>query len=691
MLAAALLLAVPSGRTQPATTAPTTATPTDATPPSPRPRLPAAKPHAEVAPPPAPPRPGARLAPGQDMPPAELEAFVDGVVRQAMARDHVAGAAVAVVQHGQVLLKKGYGAASFAPYRPVDPDRTLFRLGGVSSAFTWILVLRQVEAGHMRLDAPVNLYLPDALRIHDQGYSRPVAVQDLMNHTAGFEDRALGQLVERDEGRVRPLAVYLRQERPRRVRAPGVAVSYSNYGVALAGEAVAEVSGKPFETLTEAEIIGPLGLAHTSFREPRVVAAGFPAPMTPALTAELSEGFHWSPTGYRRRGFEYWEQAGPAAAGSTSAGDMSRFMLALLGNGGVDGVSIYGQPSAIAFSTPQPTPAAGLPAWRHGLLETPLPGPFTGVGLGRATLSFRSNMVLVPELGLGVFVTANTDSAGDLASGLPSQLVQRFYAAPPGPIAQGAKALIAERKAFEGVYLNDRRAYGGLEGFVTRLLAIETVRVGDDGKLLVRGGDVGGVWSLDGAPERGWFASDEGPQRLVFDRKDGGRAGRFFAPTGALTFERVGILGQGVTLMWATTLALIASLATLGGVAMRTRREFRETSGQRRASLLQSSQAFLWLLATGLFAGWALNVRDPAQLMYDWPGWNLLLASTCALVASVMALANLVFIPVVWRGGGRRLDSWTAGRKTRFTLTALIFLGYAVLLGFWGALEPWTG
>ncbi|MGA0599889.1 serine hydrolase domain-containing protein [Caulobacter sp. KR2-114] len=694
LLAAALLLAAPASRAQPVPPpAGPVATAPAASPPAPHPVAahPPAPAAAAAAAPQAPARPGARLAPGQDMPPAELEAFVDGVVRQAMTRDHIAGAAVAVVQHGQVLLKKGYGAADFAPYRPVDPDRTLFRLGPVSNAFTWILVLRQAEAGRMRLDARVNQYLPDALRIRDQGYSRPITLLELMNHTAGFEDRALGQLVERDEGRVRPLATYLRQERPRRVREPGAAVSYSNYGVALAGEAVSEVSGKPFETLVEDQITGPLGLAHTSFREPHGPATGLPAPLAPALAGDLSRGFRWTTAGYRLRSAEYWEQVGPATGGSASVGDMSRFMLALLGNGSLDGVTIYGEPTAIAFSSPQPTPARGLPAWRHGLLETALPGDFGGVGLGGATLSFHTNMVLVPELGLGVFVTGNTDSAGALVSALPAHLVQRFYAGPPPALLPGSNALIADRQAFEGVYLNDRRAWGGLEGFVTRLLATETVRISDNGKLLVRGADVGGVWSLDGAPARGWFASDDGPQRLVFDRRDGGRAGRFFAPWGGLTFERVGFLGQAAALAWMTTLALVASLATLGGVVMRARRDFRETSGQRRASLLQSSQAILWIVAAGLFGGWAMNVRDPAQMMYDWPGWNLLLASACALVAAIMAVVSLVFIPLVWRGGGRRLDSWTAGRKARFTVTALIFAGYAVLLGFWGALEPWTG
>ena len=116
---------------------------------------------------------GPRLAPGQPIPPAELEAMVDGMVRQAMTRDHIAGLAVAVVQDGQVILKKGYGFAG--PNRPVDPDRTLFRIGSISKTFTWIAVMKEVEAGRMRLDAPINDYLPKGLQVpaHPAAYGRP--------------------------------------------------------------------------------------------------------------------------------------------------------------------------------------------------------------------------------------------------------------------------------------------------------------------------------------------------------------------------------------------------------------------------------------------------------------------------------------------------------------------------------------
>ncbi|MEI9963672.1 MAG: hypothetical protein WDM92_02210 [Caulobacteraceae bacterium] len=59
------------------------------------------------------------------------------------------------------------------------------------------------------------------------------------------------------------------------------------------------------------------------------------------------------------------------------------------------------------------------------------------------------------------------------------------------------------------------------------------------------------------------------------------------------------------------------------------------------------------------------------------------------MVASVLTALCLVMLPAVWRGG-RRLDSWTAWRKARFTVATVLFALFAVLLGLWGALEPWS-
>jgi hypothetical protein len=111
---------------------------------------------------------------------------------------------------------------------------------------------------------------------------------------------------------------------------------------------------------------------------------------------------------------------------------------------------------------------------------------------------------------------------------------------------------------------------------------------------------------------------------------------------------------------------------------------------QSRASLLQNTEAVLWLVSLTLFGVWAAGASDVAKVMFQWPGPSLIVASACALVASLLNLFSLVLAPAVWRGG-RRVDSWPPLRRAGYTFTALIYLTFSVLLGLFGALLPWSG
>lgn len=633
-------------------------------------------------------RTGARLAPGQPIPPAELEAFVDGMVRDAMAREHIAGVTVSVVQNGQVVLKKGYGFASLMPQRAVDPDRTLFRIASISKTFTWVALMRQVEAGRMRLDQPVNAYLPERVRLRAHAGSGPVRLSHLMDHSAGFEDRALGQLFEAEFNRVRPLDLYLRQERPRRVRPAGSLSTYSNYGVALAGLATATAARKPFEQLIEDEILRPLGMWNTTFREPHPPKSGIPAPMPAALAANLSDGYRWTPAGFEKRGFEHVGHAAPAGSASSTAGDMARYMLMQLGGGQLNGVTIYGPRGAQAFRTPLRRTPAGVNGWAHGFIVYDLPGGFKGYGHDGATLSFLSNMTVVPELGLGVFISTNTETGASLATRFPYALVRQFYAQPQTFPRAGSPELIRARGDFEGYYVSTRRAYGGLEGFVTRIAGGAAVNVTPEGRLFIRTFQDGRTYSLDGPADAGGFISSMGDQRLRF-RMENGRAETFQLSDGARLFVRAPWQFRPETLVGLAALTGFAALATLIGIFLRNRRELRENQIQARAALVQNIQAGLWLAAFVLMGVWFGQIGDITRVMYDWPGALLVTASSCALVAAALTLVTIAALPAVWRGG-RRVDSWTPLRKVFFTLTVAIYSAFAVVLGMWGALAPWS-
>jgi CubicO group peptidase (beta-lactamase class C family) len=633
--------------------------------------------------------PGSRFAPGQPLPPAELEAFADGWITDAMSRTHVPGAAVSVVQNGQVVLKKGYGFADQARRKAVDPDRTLFRVASISKTFTWILLMKEVEAGRIRLDRPINLYLPERVRVRDDGWSRDVLVRNLMDHTPGFEDRALGQLFERDARQVRPLDLWLRQERPARVRGAGVAPAYSNYGSALAGQAVSFVSGKTFERRVEEEITGPLGMTRTTFREPRDARRGLPLPMHESLRDDVAVGYRWTATGYQPRPFEFVGHAAPAGAASSTAGDMTRYMLALLGDGTWNGVTIFGPRAARAFRSPLHRTPDGLNGWAHGFVVSTLPGGFKGYGHDGATIAFHSQLIVVPQLNLGVFITTNGDSGYQVAGQFADRLVRHFYAEPAVFPRPGSRELAERADDYEGAYLSTRRAYSGLEGLVMLYSAGGEVSVTPDGRLVTSGGGETRTWVPEGPLEEGRFIASLGDARLFFRIRDG-KALSFRTGGNAAVMERAPFWETLSTLSLLGALTAAAAVATLAGVLMRNRRDHRENPMQARAALVQNIQAGLWLATLGLFVGWAMAaIGDEAKAVFEWPNAMVTIASSCALVATALNLLTLAALPAVWQGG-RRVDSWTPLRKAFFTVTVLIYTAFALVLGLNGGLAPWS-
>ena len=163
--------------------------------------------------------------------------------------------------------------------------------------------------------------------------------------------------------------------------------------------------------------------------------------------------------------------------------------------------------------------------------------------------------------------------------------------------------------------------------------------------------------------------------------------GRSFSNTE--TLQRASLKDRPFTLILLAGLAGAASVATLVGLILRSRRDLRQNQIQARASLVQAIQAGLWIAALLLFAIWGAGASDPQALMYRWPGLLLVTASACALVAAVLTVITIAALPAVWQGG-RRVESWTALRKLFFTLTVLVYLSFSVLLAMSGALEPWS-
>jgi CubicO group peptidase (beta-lactamase class C family) len=624
---------------------------------------------------------GARLPSSAPLPPAEVEAFVDGMVRSAMARDHLVGVSVSVVQDGRAVLEKGYGLAALSPARPVDPARTLFRLGSVSKVLTWIEVLKQVERGRLNPDAPIDDALPADLKLGLEGFREPVRLRHLMTHTAGFEAREFGRLFKDRPERLQGLDVALRTARSHRVREAGLLASYSNYGAALAGAAAAAAAKTPFDRLMEDDLLKPAGMADTSFREPYAADPDLPEPLSAALADRMATGYRWSGRSLVAAPVAYGQDFAPAVSASSTAHDMARLMALVL-----DGAAPVGGGAARALLTPLQRPPLGLPGWSYGLRQEQLPGGFEGFGHDGATPAFHAALLMVPALRLGVFVAANTDSGGTLARSLGPGLVARFYAGPDPAEAAPPPAVDAARYA--GRYLTTRRAYHGLEGLIDRLQRTLHVRVGPDGRLTVS--ETGGRVRQFVPAGQDRFREAGGSALIGFTGPDPGQPARLLLdPERGEAATRSGWLHDVRLLAGLAGLVAFSAGLSLLGLLTRDWRDYRQTRTQAAANRVQTLAALLWLGALGGFAVFLRGARDPARMMYDWPNVWLVAGSWAAVAATLLTVVQLVLLRQVW-ADTRRLHGWTDARKLAHSFTAVLHLAFALVLAAWGALEPWS-
>ncbi|MFT4090666.1 MAG: serine hydrolase [Asticcacaulis sp.] len=663
------------------------------------PRRAAPRPRAPVVATPAPP-----AADTRPVSPADIEAFSDTLIPTLMQRDQVLGVTVAVIQGQTPVLIKGYGYDRLSPRRPVDPQTSLFRLGSVTKTFTWVVTRQEMEAGRIGLDDPLSKTAPGGIFREDNSY-KPLRLRDILAHTEGYEETSLGHLFQLRPDTLEAADSYLRRHAPKRVRERGQFASYSNYGTALIARTLVDTArAKDVPTLMETRIFTPLGLNHTTLREPydpaqlnpRLIEGALPAPMSAELTNKTAQGFVWDGAAWRAQPYDHALPMSGALGGSSTAGDMARFMSLMLRDGQLDGVQLYDSQSAKAFRTPLLAMPNGYNGWASGLMMRETPQGLATYGHSGATLWFNANMILIPELDIGIFIAANTPSSDRLTRAYPELLIRHIEGIPPTAPVRAAPSN-ADYSRVTGSYVSTRRAYGGLEGAITRLINTVEISTDDQGHLLAVGRDQ--VSAFVPATAADFFVPVQNnplsaplsSESLHFLLPASGKATAFETGSNMGRYELVDWAHKPQTLTDMTRLMLGLCVLVLMGFARHYNGHERPTPYQTLATWASYALAVLWISAIWVFYDWKNAVgNDPAALFIDWPSGQVKLASGLALMAALGTLAQLFYMPFVFREARFHSDGWAIWQKGLHLLLITGWLAYATLLAAWGALEPWS-
>lgn len=608
----------------------------------------------------------------------EASGHIDGLIEARMGVYHAAGAAVAIVRDGRLVYAKGFGAADSDTGRPVDPFTTPFRVGSITKLFTHTAAMQLMEQGRLDLDADINSYL-DGAPI-EEAFGEPVTANAIMAHRPGFESPGLGFDFFAHPERAPSLKDFVADHQAKRVRAPGAATAYSNFGLSVLGLVVEEISGVPYSDYVSQNILAPLGMAHTSLREPVEDPAKAPhGRMDEALAAEASKGHAWGPGGYKTLPVDHiYPSAAPAGSMYASAGDMSCFMLAYLNDGSYGGARIL-KPETVALARTRAfTDRPETTDFAHGWFNYSVNGHQIYQHTG-AMMAFTANLVLVPDLNIGVFMAANSTTGWPVTADTPTMILRYLEPSLEPAAAAPAGDVEPPLAAFAGTYLTTVRSYSHLDGILEIGTGEASVSAAGE-KLLIAENGAAKLWTRI-APLV--FEDPASGRRARFMRDADGAVTTYYPSYGHAAYERIPFWRGSAFLKQAMTasafLGLLVLFAAAGGGLARPA-ESSTLTWTRRLSVVSAGLAIalVWLSqrAAGSLgaAGW--------RLMFEWPTPALQHYVAAGYALALLAAAMTAALVFAWRG---RWPIWSKGLLTLFTASLIVTVA---CLALWSLFAP---
>ncbi|MEV7195892.1 serine hydrolase domain-containing protein [Streptomyces sp. NPDC093510] len=222
------------------------------------------------------------------------------------------------------------------------------RIGSNTKAFTAVVVLQLVGEGRIRLDEPVETYLPDRVRGDGIDGNR-ITVRHLLQQTSGLPNYTKHDLQPRyyEPGELLDIALRYKSEFE-----PGKGWAYSNTNYVLAGMIVEKVTRHSIAQEIDRRVIKRIGLRHTYF----------PAPHDATIREPHPKGYLQESAGAPLRDITELDPSWTWAAGQmiSTNSDLNRFYGALLHG------RLLPAPQLAQMRTTVPAPYFG-PGARYGL------------------------------------------------------------------------------------------------------------------------------------------------------------------------------------------------------------------------------------------------------------------------------------------------------------------------------------
>ena len=178
------------------------------------------------------------------------------IVEQVRDSSKVPGIAITVIKKGEIALSEGFGYSDLESETPVDPAKTLFRIGSVSKSVTAIGLGILMEEGKIDLDTSIYFYLPEFPQKRWDFTTRQAA-----GHLAGIRHYRNDEFVNNKHypDVISGLSIFMHDSL---LFEPGSQYRYSTYGWNLVSAIMERAASQPFLEFMQTRIFDPLELTN---------------------------------------------------------------------------------------------------------------------------------------------------------------------------------------------------------------------------------------------------------------------------------------------------------------------------------------------------------------------------------------------------------------------------------------------
>lgn len=182
-----------------------------------------------------------------------------------VATDNIRGSiSAAVVKNNRIIWSAAFGYADRDKNIMADTN-TIYRIGSITKIFTATLLMLLVEDKKIKLDDPVETYLPEVKNLKGYSGNTRITIRQLASHTSGLNREPDGPI--EDTGPLDQWENILLTTIPKTSfnSKPGEGYLYSNVGYAILGLALSRAAGMPYMQLIQQRILTPLHMDQTFF------------------------------------------------------------------------------------------------------------------------------------------------------------------------------------------------------------------------------------------------------------------------------------------------------------------------------------------------------------------------------------------------------------------------------------------